>query len=82
MDKLYAVKGETLIYTITVTNEGNVDINDINFTDKIPQGVTFVENSVYVNNVNYPTYNPDAGYAMGNLSPNQSVTTRFKVTIN
>ena len=82
VDKIYAVKGETLIYTITVTNEGNVDINDINFTDKIPQGVTFVENSVYVNNVNYPTYNPDAGYAMGNLSPNQSVTTRFKVTIN
>lgn len=82
VDKMYAIKGETLIYTISVTNEGNVEIKDINFTDKIPQGVTFVENSVYVNNVNYPTDNPDAGYSMGNLSPNQSVTTRFKVKVN
>ena len=68
--------------TETVTNEGNVEINDINFTDNIPQGVTFVENSVYVNNVNYPAYSPDVGYSMGNLSPNQSVITRFKVTVN
>mgnify|MGYP001098945029 CR=1 FL=1 len=68
--------------TETVTNEGNVEINDINFTDNIPQGVTFVENSVYVNNVNYPAYSHDVGYSMGNLSPNQSVITRFKVTVN
>lgn len=68
--------------TETVTNEGNVEINDINFTDNIPQGVTFVENSVYVNNVNYPAYSPDVGYSMGNQSPNQSVITRFKVTVN
>ena len=82
VDKMYAIKGETLIYTVTVTNEGNVEIKDINFTDNISQDVTFVENSVYVNNVNYPTYSPDVGYSMGNLSPNQSVTTRFKVTVN
>ncbi len=82
VDKIYAVKGETLIYTITVTNEGNVEIKDIHFTDSISQGVTFVENSVYVNSVNYPTYSPDVGYGMGNLSPNQSVTTRFKVKVN
>jgi uncharacterized repeat protein (TIGR01451 family) len=68
--------------TETVTNEGNVEINDINFTDNIPQGVTFVENSVYVNNVNYPAYSPDVGYSMGNRSPNQSVITRFKVMVN
>ena len=68
--------------TETVTNEGNVEINDINCTDNIPQGVTFVENSVYVNNVNYPAYSHDVGYSMGNLSPNQSVITRFKVTVN
>ena len=68
--------------TETVTNEGNVEINDINFTDNIPQGVTFVENSVYVNNVNYPAYSHDVGYSMGNLSPNQSVITTFKVTVN
>ncbi len=82
VDKIYAVKGETLVYTITVTNEGNVEVNDVTFTDNIPQGVTFVENSVYVDNVNYPEYRPDVGYNMGSLSPNQSVTTRFKVKIN
>ncbi len=34
-------------------------------------------------NVTYNAiYSPDVGYSMGSLSPNQSVTTRFKVTVN
>ncbi len=82
VDKTYAVKGETLTYTITITNEGNVDINDIYFRDNIPQGTTFVENSVIVDGVSNPAYLPEIGYKVADLAPNQSTTTSFKVIVN
>ncbi len=82
VDKAFAVKGDTLTYTITFTNEGNTDINDIYFTDNIPNGTTFVERSVSINGNSMPAYRPDIGYSVANLTPKSSATTSFKVTIN
>lgn len=82
VDKAFAVKGETLTYTITFTNEGNIDINDIYFTDNIPQGTTFVEKSVWINGQNVAAYRPDVGYNVANLIPNDSTTTSFQVTVD
>ncbi len=70
------------VVTVTMTNEGNIDINDIYFTDNIPQGTTFVEQSVFINDQNIPAYRPDAGYSVASLPPNSSATTSFKVTID
>ncbi|MDE6967477.1 MAG: DUF11 domain-containing protein [Clostridia bacterium] len=82
VDKTFATKGETLTYTITFTNNGNVDIDDIYFTDNIPAGTTFVENSVMLNGTNVPEYRPEDGYVVTKLTPNQSCTTSFKVTVD
>lgn len=82
VDKAYAVKGETLTYTVTFTNEGSIDINDIYFTDNIPQGTTFVEKSVLINGNNIPAYRPEIGYSVANLPPNTSATTSFQVTVD
>ncbi len=82
VDKAFAAKGETLTYTVTITNKGNVDINDIFFTDSIPQGTAFVENSVFINGNNVTGYRPDAGYSLANLKPDESATTSFKVTVD
>lgn len=81
VDKAFAVKGETLTYTITFTNEGNININDIYFTDNIPQGTAFVEKSVMINGQNISAYRPDIGYSVASLPPNGSATTSFQVTI-
>ena len=82
VDKAFAVKGETLTYTVTFTNEGNIDINDIYFTDNIPAGTTFVDESVFINEQNVPAYRPDVGYSVANLPPNTSATTSFQVTVD
>ena len=82
VDKAFAVKGETLTYTVTFTNEGNIDINDIYFTDNIPAGTTFVVESVFINEQNVPAYRPDVGYSVANLPPNTSATTSFQVTVD
>ena len=82
VDKAFALKGDTLTYTVTFTNEGNMNINDIYFTDNIPQGTTFVEKSVMINGQNVSAYRPDIGYSVANLPPNDSATTSFQVTID
>lgn len=82
VDKAFAVKGDTLTYTITFTNEGNINIKDIYFTDNIPQGTTFVEGSVWINDQNPASYRPDTGYNVANLPPNDTAVTRFQVTVD
>ena len=82
VDKTFAVKGDTLTYLITFGNDGNVDINDIYFTDAIPAGTTFVEKSVVVNDQSFAAYRPDIGYSIANLPPAAYVTTLFQVTVD
>ena len=46
----YALEGETIKYTITVTNNGGLS-GDATITDEIPTGTTFVDGSIKVNGV-------------------------------
>lgn len=82
VDKLVAVKNEVLTYTSLVTNTGSIPNDSTIFTDEIPAGTTFIDGSVYVDGVNFPTYNPQIGFDIGNLIPNQTVTVKFQVIIN
>ncbi|WP_455207592.1 isopeptide-forming domain-containing fimbrial protein [Kaarinaea lacus] len=51
--------GDTLRYTITVTNYGGVDATNVIFTDAVPANTTYVADSVYLNGL--PVGQPDAG---------------------
>ncbi len=49
VDKLTASLGEALTYTVTVTNVGLTEIIDLPFTDILPAGTIYVEDSFTVN---------------------------------
>ena len=49
VDKAFAVRGEILHYTTTITNTGNIIKSNIVFKDSIPAGTTFVSNSIKIN---------------------------------
>ncbi|WP_312643271.1 DUF11 domain-containing protein [Hydrogenoanaerobacterium sp.] len=51
VDKLTAGIGDTLTYTVTITNLGLSAINSLPFTDVLPAGSTYVSNSFKVNDV-------------------------------
>lgn len=49
VDKLTANIGDTLTYTVTITNLGLSAITNLPFTDAVPAGSTFVTGSFTVN---------------------------------
>ncbi|MGL4849982.1 MAG: hypothetical protein ACRC28_13860 [Clostridium sp.] len=81
VDKNYVSKDETLTYTVFLKNTGNVSANNIVFYDTIPENTQFIDGTVYVAGINYPLYNPDASFNIGNLAPNEQKTITFKVKV-
>ncbi|MEG7842413.1 DUF11 domain-containing protein [Bacillus mobilis] len=73
--------GDTLTYTTNLTNIGNTDATATLFTDNIPDGTTFIEGSVLVNNIPQLNANPSAGILVGTISPNVSIPVTFSVTV-
>ncbi|MEC3543766.1 DUF11 domain-containing protein, partial [Bacillus thuringiensis] len=82
VDVTNALPGQTLTYTITITNSGNVTIEDLLAIDTVPIDTTFVADSVTINGINQPNENPENGITLGNLAPNESVIITFQVTIS
>ncbi|MEG7923964.1 DUF11 domain-containing protein [Bacillus cereus] len=82
VDVTNALPAQTLTYTITITNSGNVTIEDLLAIDTVPIDTTFVAGSVTINGINQPNENPENGITLGNLAPNDSVIITFQVTIS
>ncbi len=73
--------GDILTYTTTLTNTGNTDATAVIFTDNIPDGTTFINGSVLVNNIPQLNANPSAGILVGTIAPNISIPVTFSVTV-
>ncbi|MGH0460006.1 cell surface protein, partial [Bacillus paranthracis] len=82
VDFTSALPGQTLTYTITITNSGNITIEDLLLVDTAPVDTTFVIGSVTINGINQPNTNPENGITLGTLAPNESVIITFQVTIS
>ncbi|WP_256252558.1 hypothetical protein [Paenibacillus sp. UNC496MF] len=74
--------GDTLTYTTVVTNGGIAPVDNVIFSDPIPQGTSFLAGSVTINGVSQPGANPAAGFSLGSIPAGGSVTVSFSVTVN
>lgn len=74
--------GDTLTYTTVITNTGNIDAENVEFTDSVDNKLTFVVGSVVVNGTPQPTFNPNVGFSLGTLSPTDVTTVVFDTTVN
>ncbi|WP_373600687.1 hypothetical protein [Paraclostridium bifermentans] len=81
VNKQYATIGEELTYTIIITNTGNIDATDVVFLDPTPQNSVFVLESVTINGVAYPDYNPSIGFNLNTMIPGQIITVVYKVKV-
>ncbi|MFC0213703.1 hypothetical protein ACFFK0_14760 [Paenibacillus chartarius] len=76
-----AAVGETITYTVTITNNGITTINNVVMTDPVPEGTRFNAGSVTVNGNSRPEAVPSAGIVLGSIAPNASVVVTFGVTV-
>ncbi|MDB3084653.1 hypothetical protein C4097_08830 [Clostridioides difficile] len=81
VNKAYATIGDTVAYTVTIVNTGNVVANNVNFRDVIPSGLTFITNSVSINGISYSGYDPYASFTLGNIAPGATVVVSFNTTV-
>ncbi len=80
-DKVFALLGDTITYTISLQNTGTVPATNVLVTDPIPAGTTFIPNSVTINGVTQPGIVPSSGILIGTLEPNTSAVVTFQVQV-
>lgn len=76
-DKTAVKRGETVIYTLTATNEGRDNATAIKVTDQLPAGVTYVSD-----NSDPSAYDHNTGvWNVGDLAKNESKVLIITVTV-
>lgn len=81
VDKTYATIGDTLNYTVTLTNSGNILLSNISFKDILPAGAKFITGSVKVDNISQPTYDIITGFDLGSMILLATKTVTFSATV-
>ncbi|MEB4590783.1 SdrD B-like domain-containing protein, partial [Candidatus Thiothrix sp. Deng01] len=73
-----AQRGATVTYTLTLTNESELDATGVVVTDKLPVGVTYVTYATAAG-----AYDPGTGaWTVGAVAAGQSVTLAITVTVD
>lgn len=70
--------GETVEYSVTLTNQCTSPLTNLSFQDTIPDVLTFVTGSVVINNISFMTANPNVGFALPDIPGGGSVTVTFE----
>ncbi len=75
--------GETVVYTVTVTNTGDIPIQNMRITAHIPEGMTYVPSSTLLNGtIPYLDLNPENSVPVGDLAQGACAVVQFTVTVS
>ena len=80
--------GDTVTYKIEFANTGNTDLTNVIFRDKLPAGVTLIENTTVLTNATNPNGVTMAntiglnGFNTGLYGPGATATLIYKVKVN
>lgn len=81
VDKTFATIGDTISYTITLNNPGNVTSQNIIFTDILPDGTTFISGTLTNDSGTQQIGNPANGIQIGNINPNGTAVITLNVLV-
>lgn len=81
VDKTFATIGDTISYTITLSNPGNVTSQNIIFTDILPDGTTFISGTLTNDSGTQRIGNPANGIQIENINPNGTAVITLNVLV-
>lgn len=77
----FANVGETVTYTISLTNASNTNLSNISFIDRLPDGIEFVQRSVKINQTANTTLNPTTGFTIPSVTANNVLSIEFDAIV-
>ncbi|WNR43323.1 DUF11 domain-containing protein [Paenibacillus roseipurpureus] len=80
VNALQAEIGQVITYTVLVANKGNLDAQ-VTLYDTMPEGTSFIPNSVIVDSIPLPMASPEKGIPLGLLKVCQSLDVTFQVIV-
>lgn len=81
VDKDVAQLGDTLSYTIVISNIGNTSAENVVLTDIVPPGTALVSDSFTQDNILIPNADPSLGVQLGTIPADSITTIRFETLI-
>ncbi|UHA72685.1 DUF11 domain-containing protein [Paenibacillus sp. 481] len=80
-DRTVVQRGDTITYTVVVTNSGAASADNVILRDTIPTGTTFVDGSVTIDTVQQPGASPVSGINLGTLPLGMSRRVTFQLRV-
>lgn len=81
-DKTAVIKGQKLLFQSIIKNTGSLQNTDVFFSDDIPQGTTYVPESVKIDNISYPEYDPQVGFSLESINGKSQKIVTFEVLVD
>lgn len=81
-DKTAVISGDKLLFQNVIKNIGTVKHTEVKFSDQMPEGTTFVPDSVKIDNVVKAGYDPATGFELDDIEPNTNITVTFEVLVD
>jgi conserved repeat domain len=81
VDKGFANIGDTVTYTITVTNNCERPLMNVLIQDQVPISQEFITESITVNGIPYPDSNPYIGISIPQINGGEVITIQFQAKI-
>ena len=82
VDKASTYIGDTLTYTVVITNSGTADAVNLVFNDPLPFGTSFIANTFKTNGVVVSGASPVSGVPIPIIKQNRSLAITYQVLVN
>ncbi|MCD3193953.1 DUF11 domain-containing protein [Clostridium botulinum C] len=80
-DKSNVLIGDTINYTATINNNTSTLIENVVFSTNLPQGLSYVENSLTINDTLYPDSSLN-NLPLGAIKPSNSIIIKYSATVD
>ena len=77
----YVLAGETVVYTVSISNLNNIKLNNLTLNDMLAPELTFEQNSVTINSMASPYSNIMTGVHIDSLAANSVATIQFQARV-